>query len=431
MVMSVLDRPVEYDDTDPASYPDGRPIDGCQALRHLLTQNHEPRGRQRNHIRRAISIYRSLVDADLLEFPPEPDELGRRVRVNFDLHDEFALHQPLSLWAVEAIGRLGDAEQRAADEHGDEPFDPVTHALNVVSIVESVQENPGVILAAQVNRARDELMAEMKAAGVEYDERMERLAQVEHPKPNREWVYADFDAFRARHPWVGSDNVKPKSVVREMFERALTFGEYIQSYGLKRSEGVLLRYLSDVYKGLLQNVAADARTHDLDDIVVWLGAVVRQVDSSLIDEWERLLHPEDGDSSGDVRPDAGHRTIVDDERAFRIMVRNKLFDWVQRLAFRRGYDEIIADTADRERWPSTDAVAAAIVPYRDEFGDLLTDADARSGELFVFDRATGAATQILHDPENAHEWRISAQVDLVASADEGRAVVRLVDIAPG
>ena len=442
MVMSLLDRPVEYDDrVDPAEHPDGLPIDGCAALRRLVTSNHEPRKRQRDHIRRTIAIYRSLVAADLLEFPPEPDEHGRSVRVNFDLSDEFALHQPLSLWAVEAVGRLGAAEREAAaaEVGGDATevaveIDPTTHALNLLSIVEAVQEGPGVILAAQVKRARDELMAEMKAAGVEYEERMERLAQVEHPKPNRDWVYADFDAFRARHPWVGSDNVQPKSIAREMLERALTFGEYVQDYGLKRSEGVLLRYLSDVYKGLVQNVPGEHRTEELDDIVAWLGAVVRQVDSSLIDEWERLLHPDAAEAAPDaVRPGveaSGERSIVDDERAFGVLVRNRLFDWVQRLARRTGYDELVADAADRGRWPSGDAIESAMAPYWDEFDEILLDGDARSRAMFGYDRSSGEVTQIIHDPEYGHEWRITAAVDLAASAEQGRAVVRLVGLGP-
>ena len=342
----------------------------------------------------------------------------------FDLQDEFALHQPLSLWAVEAVGRLPAAEAEA-----DREIDPLTHALNVLSVIEAVQENPGVILAAQLKRAKDELMAEMKSSGVEYEERMERLSQVEAPKPNRDWTYADFDAFRARHPWVGSDNVKPKSIVREMFERAMTFGEYVQDYGLKRSEGVLLRYLSDVFKGLVQNVPDEHRTEELDDVTAWLGAVVRQIDSSLIDEWERLLHPDDTVADA-VRPSGSDRTIVDDERAFRVMVRNRLFDWVQRLARRRGYDEIVADTADPKQWPGPEAVVAAMGPFWDEFDHIGLGGDARSGALFSFDRRTGRATQVLDDADGAHEWRITAQVDLAASADEGRAVVRLVDIGP-
>ncbi|MAT04637.1 MAG: DEAD/DEAH box helicase [Acidimicrobiaceae bacterium] len=430
MVMQVLDRPAEYLAT--GDDPDGERIDGCRALRSLLTDNHETRKRRREHIRRAIAIYRSLVAADLLEFPDEPDEFGRTVRVNFDLQDEFALHQPLSLWAVEAIGRLGDAEVEALDEAPDAVVDPVTHALNVLSIVEAVQENPGVVIAAQVKRAKDDLMAEMKRSGVEYEERMERLAQVEHPKPNRDWTYADFDAFRQRHPWVGSDNVRPKSIAREMFERAMTFGEYVQDYGLKRSEGVLLRYLSDVYKGLVQNVPEEQRSDDLDDVTAWLGAVVRQVDSSLIDEWERLLHPDETVDVTDtaVRPDhAAQRSIVDDERAFRVMVRNTMFDWVQRLARRQGYDALLAD-ADRDSWSGIDAVVDAMAPYWDEFDSIGSGPDARGGAMFSFDRSTGRVVQTLADPEGAGEWAITADVDVAASAERGGPVIRLVDIAP-
>ncbi len=418
MVMSLLDRPARNG------------VDGCRSLRQILTDNHEPRARQRAHIRRAIAIYRSLVSADLLEFPDHPDEWGRRVRVKVDLHDEFALHQPLSLWAVEAIGRL-PADNDGTDD-GNDNDDDVALALDVLTIVESVQENPGVVIAAQVDRARTDLLAEMKSAGIEYEERMERLAKVEHPKPNREWIYGDFDEFRTRHPWVGSDNVAPKSIAREMYERAMTFGEYVQDYRLKRSEGVLLRYLSDVYKGLLQNVPEGQFTAAVDDIASWLGAVVRDVDSSLIDEWEQLLHP-DPDASGAtpaVRPTAGggERSIVDDERAFGLMVRNRMFDWVQRLARRRGYDELVADAADRERWRSSEDVVDAMAPFREEFGDVLVDADARSGSLFRHDRATGRVTQILRDIEDSNEWRIVADVDRDASREEGRVVIRLREI---
>jgi superfamily II RNA helicase len=416
MVMQVLDRPATY--VASATDPDGERIDGCRALQRLLTRNHETRTRQRAHIRRAIAIYRSLVDAELLEFPPEPDDLGRTVRVNFDLQDEFALHQPLSLWAVEAIGRLPAAEAAAGSE-----VDTLTHALNVLSVIEAVQENPGVVLAAQVQRAKDTLMSEMKAAGVEYEERIERLSQVEHPKPNRDWTYHDFDEFRARHPWVGSDNVRPKAIAREMFERAMTFGEYVQDYGLKRSEGVLLRYLSDVFKGLVQNVPDEHATDELDDVTAWLGAVVRQVDSSLLDEWERLLHP-DAAATVAVRPGAvAERTIVDDARGFRVMVRNRLWDWVQRLARRSSYAELLADASDRDRWSSVETVVAAMAPYWDEFDEISLDADARA--MFAFDPGTGRATQELCDGDGPTGWRLVATVDRGASAEEGRAVVRL------
>ncbi len=292
MVMSMLDRPG----------------DGCADIRRLLTDNHETRKRQRGHIRRTISIYRSLVDAGILEFLDEPDDEGRLVRVTVDLQDEFALHQPLSLWAVQAISELdsrrgvGQTHPATDDETCDgvgqtHPATPVrsnevSHALDVLTVIEAVAENPGVVLAAQLDEAKTALMAEMKSSGVEYEERMERLAQVEAPKPNKDWIYSSFNRFRMHHPWVGGDTVKPKSVVRDLYERSMTFGEYVSHYKLKRSEGVVLRYLSDVYKGLIQNVADEYRTDEIDDLTAWLGALVRQVDSSLIDEWERLIAPD-------------------------------------------------------------------------------------------------------------------------------------------
>jgi len=262
-----------------------RPGDGCADLRRLLVENHETRRRQRRHIRRAVAIYRSLVDAGVVEVLEAPDEWGRRVRVTVDLQDSFALHQPLSLFAVEALGVLD------ADE--------TDYPLDVLSVVESVLENPGPVIAAQVERLRSDLLGELKAQGVPYEERMERLAAVEHPKPLREFLYGTFDIFRRHHPWVEAENVRPKSIARELRERAMTFGEYVNHYGLKRSEGLLLRYLSDAYRALMQNVPTDRRTPELDELTGWLGALVRGVDSSLLDEWERLTAVADGSGDGE------------------------------------------------------------------------------------------------------------------------------------
>ncbi|MDX2381695.1 MAG: DUF3516 domain-containing protein, partial [Acidimicrobiia bacterium] len=412
MVMSLLDRP--------KMTIDGKDVDGCTAVRRIVVDNHETRKRQRGHIRRAIAIYRSLVDAEILEFLDEPDEYGRVVRVNFDLQDEFALHQPLSLWVLRALGELPGARDGAVDGAGQDTGHDVdvAHALDVLTVIEAVQENPGVVIAAQTRLAKDDLMAEMKSAGVEYEERMERLAQAEAPKPNKDWIYHSFDEFRAVHPWVGSDNVKPKSVVRELYERAMTFGEYIQHYGLKRSEGVLLRYLTDVYRGLQQNIPDEYRTEAIDDIVAWLGALVRQVDSSLIDEWERLVHPEEVEGAAEpIRPDRVV-TVVDDARVFRVMVRNQMFDWVQRLAGRRGYDAI----------GSPDEIIAALAGYWDEYDEVLLGPGARSGERFAYDASSQRVRQILHDPDETNEWAIEAEVDVDASIEQGRAVLRLVGI---
>ncbi len=416
-----------------------RPGDGCGAVRRLLTDNHETRKRQRGHIKRAISIYRSLVDADLLETLDEPDDDGRLVRVMLDLQDEFALHQPLSLWAIEAIGQLDDGQLDAAGHDGaeldgaeldgarqdDGGLDGERHALVVLSIIESILESPGVVIAAQIELAKRELLAELKSQGVEYEERMERLAEVEAPKPHKEWIYHSFDAFRVNHPWVGSDNVAPKSVVRDMFEQVMTFREYVQHYGLKRSEGVLLRYLSDAYKALIQNIPEDDKTDSILDLTEWLGEVVRHVDSSLIDEWDRLRHPDDAEGGGDgsptgePRPPGDVHDVMANRRAFTIMVRNEAFRMVTLLARNRP-GELPVDDEN-----TVAEIAAALDEYWDEHDEILLDADARSPSRCLYDHEAGTVTQIVHDPEGFDEWRLVATVDGNASREDGKAVLEI------
>ncbi|MGY9074053.1 MAG: DEAD/DEAH box helicase [Acidimicrobiales bacterium] len=402
MLLNVLDRPAT------------RHGDGCSAMKHLLIDNHEPRVRQRKHIRRAISIFRSLVEAEIVERLDRPDADGRTVRVNIDLQAEFSLNQPLSPFVLDVLELLDEA-------------DP-SYALDVVTIVEAVQENPGIVLARQVDLAKTALMNEMKAAGVEYDERIERLDEVEWPKPLGDFLYENFNAWSTHHPWVDRENIRPKSVVRDLFERAMTFREYVNHYGLKGVEGVLLRYLTDVYKGLIQNVPESTKTEDLRDITEWLGALVRQVDSSLIDEWDRLRNPdpEVASTPNELRPPSDD--ITRHTRAFSVMVRNELFRWVQMLA-RESYialseyaDGDLADYRELE---------VAISPYYDDHQRIDTGPDARSSRWFIDrgrDETQWKVEQILVDPEQDGEWRIGAHVDLDASRETGEAVMRLTSI---
>ena len=416
LLLNVLDRPpIEIDGAV-------RP-GGCGAARHLLVDNHEPRPAQRRHIRRAITMYRSLRDAGVIEELPEPDEDGRLVRVTLDLQDEFALNQPLSLFALEVIESLDR----------DQP----DHALDVLSVVESVLENPGPILAAQLDRAKTDLLAELKRDGVEYDERMERLDEVEYPKPLREELYGAFDRFRNTHPWVGSDNVKPKSVTRELFERVMTFGEYVSEYGVKRSEGLLLRYLTDTYRALIQTVPDSEKTEAVDDIIHWLGAMIRQTDSSLLDEWERLTNPElVTDADEPVRPPE-RRDITTDARGFRVLVRNEAFRWVLLLS-RRDYDALSACTdpdrlAEEERRPtpalSAAELEAAAERYWSDHDQVLTGPDARGPDFFeLADDWRGPAAairQVVRDPAGFDEWAFHGIVDLDRSRATGRAIVVL------
>ena len=395
-----------------------RPGDGGAALKRLLLDNHEPRKRQRRHIRKAIGVYRSLRAAGIVEELDEPDDEGRRVRIGVDLQDQFALHQPLSLFALEVIPELD------VDEPG--------HALDVLSVVESVLENPGVVQAAQVNRLKSELVARLKMEGVGYEERMDRLAEVRPPRPLAEFLYGTFDVFRSHHPWVGDENVKPKSVAREMFEFGYGFRDYIGHHGLKRSEGTVLRYLTDAYKGLVQNVPPVARTDEVADLEAWLGATVRQVDSSLLEEWERLRNPDGTDTfDGAASPTPDDRPDVTAEpRAFRVMVRNEVFRWVQLLA-RREHAALAEVPAFGDQAWAAEAVAEAIAPYWDDFAEIPTDAHARGAGFFVLDDSDGTGadawpvTQTIADPDGFHEWVLEGTVDLAASREEGRAVVTL------
>ncbi len=248
--------------------------DGCAAMKRLLTDNHEPRSRQRVHIRRAVGVFRSLIDAEIVEVLDEPDHLGRPVRVHLDLQDEFRLNQPLGLFAVEALDAL---DMEAPDYH-----------WQALSVVESVLEDPTVILLAQRDKARDDLMAQLKAERVPYEERLERLSEVTWPCPEAEFIDPAFAVFARHHPWVGHDRPSPKSVARDLMEVGDTFNQYVSRYGIKRSEGALLRYLSDCYKALVQTIPTTAVNDPLTTLTTNLRTLLHTTDSSLLDEWESL-----------------------------------------------------------------------------------------------------------------------------------------------
>jgi superfamily II RNA helicase len=386
-----------------------RPGDPCLAMRRLLGENHEPRKRQLQHIRQAVGIARSLLQAGVLERVDTPD--GRHYGLTVDLPRDFALYQPLSTFALAAIDVLDPASE--------------SYALDVVSVIEATLEDPRQILAAQLKQARGEAVAAMKAEGIEYDERMELLDDVTYPKPLAEMLEHTFEVYCQTNPWAADAQLSPKSVVREMWERAMTFKEYVSVYGLTRSEGAVLRYLSDVFKALRSGVPAAARTEEVTDIVEWLGELVRQVDSSLLDEWEQLTSPDqplDAPVAVPTRP----RPVTGNDRAFTAMVRNALFRRVELFA-RRRWDELGQLDADAgwtaQRWADVGAA------YFDEHEDVGTGADARGPAHLIVERRpdTWRVRQILDDPAGDRDWGFEAEVDLAASDEEGVPVIRLVD----
>ncbi len=390
-----------------------RPGDAFAAMRHLLTDNHEDRAAQRRHIHQAIAIYRALLAGGVVERLPSPDESGRLVRLTVDLQYDFALNQPLSPFALAAISLLDRS-------------DP-SYPLDVVSVIESTLDDPRQILSAQQFRARGEAVAQMKADGVDYETRMELLDSVTYPKPLSDLLEGAYDIYRRGHPWVADYELSPKGVARDMFERALTFTEYVGFYGLARSEGMVLRYLADAYKALRQTVPDEAKTEELTDLIEWLGEVVRQVDSSLLDEWERLRDPSGALVSSGTRADDRPPSVTSNPRAFRVLVRNALFHRVK-LAALGHYDELGVLDADNG-WAADDW-ATSLEEYFEVHDEIGTGPDARGPGMLIIDERpeTWAVRQIFDDPAGDHDWGISAVVDLAASDEAGSAVLRITDV---
>ncbi|MFC6012620.1 DEAD/DEAH box helicase [Nocardia lasii] len=389
-----------------------RPGNCFTAMRHLLEDNHEPRPAQRRHILRAIRLYRSLRDAGVVQQLSEPDAKGRMARLTVDLQRDFALDQPLSPFALAAFELLDR--------------DSPTYTLDVVSLIEATLEDPRQLLMAQQHKARGAAVAEMKADGIEYEERMELLEEVTWPKPLAELIDPAFETYRAGHPWVSEFAPSPKSVVRDMIERAMTFAELISHYELTRSEGVVLRYLADAYRALRRTVPDAARTEELDDLTEWLGELIRQVDSSLLDEWEQLTNPGAENDTEQIAFGAETvRPITANERAFRIMVRNAMFRRVE-LASRRRWNEL-DDLGTGPDW------AEELADYFDEYATIGTGPDARGPQLFTVEQRPGFwhVRQVIDDPAGDHGWALTAIVDLEESDAAGEVVFDEVTVAAG
>ncbi|MET0812485.1 MAG: DUF3516 domain-containing protein [Microbacterium sp.] len=393
-------------------------------MRALVYDNHEPRSRQRELAIRALGIYRTLRESGIVEL----SESGE-VRLTVDLQPNFALNQPLSPFALAAFELL-DPDPGASTSSAAQGVGTGSYALDMISIVEATLDDPRAVLSQQEFLARGEAVAAMKSEGIEYDERMELLEQVTYPKPLEELLTAAFETFSAAQPWIRDFELHPKSVVRDMYERAMSFGEYVAYYKIARSEGVVLRYLSDAYRAASQTIPEELKDEDLRDLIEWLGELVRQVDSSLLDEWEELRAGIDNGrfDSGALSSSKGDEPIVppapkrltSNVRAFRILVRNELFRRVQ-LAAREDVDAL----AELDPDFGADAWNTALDGYFAEHDEILTGANARSSKLLLLEQGAQewTARQILDDPAGDHDWGISARVDLAASDEAGEAVL--------
>ncbi|GAA1233714.1 superfamily II RNA helicase [Microbacterium phyllosphaerae] len=390
----------------------GRGGDVFGNMRALVYDNHEPRKRQRELALRAIGIYRTLLESGVVEQTADGE-----IRLTVDLQPNFALNQPLSPFALAAFELL-DPDPSAGTGTG-------SYALDMISIVESTLDDPRAILGQQEFQARGEAVAVMKREGIEYDERMELLEEITYPKPLDELLSAAFETFSAAQPWIRDFELHPKSVVRDMYERAMSFGEYVAFYKIARSEGVVLRYLSDAYRAASQTIPEELKDEDLRDLIEWLGELVRQVDSSLLDEWEELVNGVlQGPDDEPIVPPAPKR-LSSNVRAFRTLVRNELFRRVQ-LAAR----EDVSALAELDPSFGADAWSDALDGYFADHDEILTGANARSSQLLLLTEGVSEWTvrQILDDPAGDHDWGISATVDLAASDEEGAAVVTVTGV---
>jgi len=390
---------------------------GYEHMRHLLRDNHDNRSKQNKDILTAIDLFRGLVDSGVVQKSTKGlDIYGRPYHLVRELPRDFALNQPLGPFALAALSLL-DPEAE-------------TYNLDVISVFEAILDDPRQVLIAQQKQRRGEEIAALKADGVDYTDRMNIVEDITWPKPLEDLLEQAYDTFAETNAWVKEFELRPKSVVRDMLENAMTFSDLVATYGLARSEGVILRYLTDAWRTLKQSIPDEYNTPELDDIVVWLGELIRQVDSSLVDEWAQMAgedSPIDQDrvdrelAFGVEDPTA----LTANRRAFTIMVRNYMFRLVQLFALEK--EDRLAELLDYlDEVPDFGAI---LDDYFDEYDDIDSGPEARGPEFFRLgdtDSRAWSVRQIIKDPDGDHAYQFVATVDLDASDEAGE--VRLSDL---
>ena len=443
-----------------------RPGDGCRAMQRLIADCHETPKAKKTHVKRGWQLFRSLVERRIIEFTRfrvaatvrsqaelsrtnESDAAGQplasssrdltvaatgdthhgahsersKLRVNVELPEDFSMDQTLSLYLLETLPAL---DPEAPD-----------YALDVLTLVESILEEPDIILRRQLDKLKSQRLAELKQEGVEYEERIEELEKLEHPKPRREFIYSTFNAFADRHPWVGQENIRPKSIAREMFEQFRSFADYIRDYELQRAEGVLLRHLHSVYKVLAQTLPDAAKDDTLREMEVYLATMLRQVDSSLVEEWEKMRDPNYAPRSEtkEARPPGAEeaaRDITRDTKVFTAAIRTRVFNFLRGLVigdFETALTHLTSqDDPESQPW-TADRLNTAFKAFLDEHQRLCLDPSARNARhtyvLLSEDKRVWRIQQMLVDPEEHNDWVAEFEVDLAASRMAGEPAMKL------
>lgn len=400
-----------------------RPTDGCRAMQELVAHCHEIPKAKKALTRRGWQLFRALVDRKIVEIIPRT-ETGAKVRVNVGLQDDFSMNQELSIYLLDILPMM---DPQAPD-----------YALVVLTLVESILENPDFILQRQLAKVKDQAIAEMKMQGVSYEERMEELEKLEYPKPNRDFIYSTFNAFQAQHPWVGAEHIRPKSIAREMFEEFRSFADYIKTYELQRAEGVLLRHLSGVYKVLAQTVPDSAKNDTLREMEIYLAAMLRQIDSSLLEEWEKMRDPDyqAREDAPEVRPpgaEEAEQDITRNTKTFTAAIRTQIFTFLRAMA-NSDLETALATTSvppaptEDDPW-TTDRLRQALDAYHAGHERIRLDPEARNARhTYVTpseDKRRWRVQQMLVDPEEANDWVAEFDVDLAESRAASVPVLQL------
>lgn len=386
-----------------------RPGNTFEHARNLLKNNHESETNKRKLILKALEIYRSLLNAEVIKRSVEPDIFGSTVHLSVKLPENFALNQPLATFALASLELL-DPESE-------------TYALDIISIIESILENPKQILKAQEEKEKRELLAQLKLEGVPFEQRMVLLDQTSYPQPLAELLFGAFDIYAKGAPWVKDYTLTPKAIVRNLWENAMNFGQFVQFYGLIKSEGLVLRYFSNAYKTLKNTLPTKVSNTELNNFIDWLGILIKSVDSSLLDEWEQLVNP---NKKFETLPEINFEQKSLDTKAIKILVRNEMFHRVKLLA-QENYKELglLDETSawNSQRWEEI------FKEYWEEHDYLEVGAQARGPQFFILkeEKQLWTVEQILLDPLENCDWRITAKIDLADLHEDGMPKIQILN----
>jgi hypothetical protein len=354
--------------------------------------SHDTKEQKKNHINRAIQIYRSLLLQGIIA----------NGKPAVDLDNRFAMHQPLSLWLLESVEKMADL-----------------NALTLLTLIEAILEEAEMVRRKQLAKLKNEAFAEMKAAGVEFEERQAKLEDIRPPEPeNSDWIEANFAEFAKKHPWVSGERIHPQMVVLEMFAECFSFSGYIKQYGLERIEGLLLRHINSVYKVLAHTVPEKYKNEEILEMQDYLREMLQRVDSSLLDEWRRMQNPEF------ILPEEKEEPLPPfavSERMVKAIVLQFLVAWGK-----GDFSAAVACFEPSEEF-SEKKLADLHKQYMETHRELRLDAEGRSNKHTFIEKKGDVweVSRMLQDYEELNDWQIFFSVDLAGSKKDERLVIRL------